>query len=792
MREHRGPDHDVVRDLGVGLEHSPELTELRLASRVGCANWFVLGFFGVFILLAWGAFVAAALSERQGLIGVLVLISVVAVLLLFGLYQVMRMSSGAKLSVTPDRLVVKKHWANGGESLELYLSQVRFLETGREIIVTDGRKRLKIGSALKPEARRAVVEFLTEVIAGHLHPDGGNVRVASGSGDLATARDSSTSREGQMATEPLTGERPDPDGLDTLALALCLRFRDCDPNQAHLAPAIPQAVLVAALQSYLDLQDDEVLLAIVGVGKTGSAGQGCALTTNRVYWYGKAEKSPGPRLPRCRSMPYSSLPEKIRRAGLASWAVDLGEGQRIELTNMSVQEALIAFLGEIRPLARSEASVSEISESERATARWAWPRVAAANAETRALQAEIRAFQSRTHMVSRAVVTPVLVLSCVAIYAAMVATGVSAFNPAPPMVLAWGASFGPSVVYDHQAWRLFTCMFLHFGLVHLLMNMYCLATAGPLVERFFGHLGFAALYVLSGLGGSIASLWVHPTYIGAGASGAIFGIFGGLLGYLAVRHREVPLALLKPMRNGAVAFIGYNMLFGLGIPGIDMAAHLGGLVSGFFCGLLLTAVTPAHARNVGGLAPVLRRSAVVTVLAAALAGLGLKAIDFARAGILADPQMGPLLESRLNAAPAWNAFSDASRPVFLEFDRIALGMDQVTADLERGGVPPARITQMLDRLTAECKALGARIATIPAENEEIQAIRNHLTTAQSLELQRLTSIDQFVATGDEAHINGPRGLSATTAAYRKEFQTISSLRDAYFKTHGLQVIPKAP
>ena len=191
---------------------------------------------------------------------------------------------------------------------------------------------------------------------------------------------------------------------------------------------------------------------------------------------------------------------------------------------------------------------------------------------------------------SRAIVTPVLMVACVAVFVAMLADGVSWQNPKLENLLKWGADSGKGVIIDHEYWRLLTSMFIHVGLWHLLLNMFCLATAGPLVERLFGHLAFAALYVLSGLGGSIASVWWRPVLAGAGASGAIFGIIGGLLGFLAIKHSAVPLAILRPMRSGAIAFVAYNTLFSAVIPGISMAAHLGGLVTGFLCGLLMTMV----------------------------------------------------------------------------------------------------------------------------------------------------------------------------------------------------------
>src|SRR5262249_52818307 len=160
------------------------------------------------------------------------------------------------------------------------------------------------------------------------------------------------------------------------------------------------------------------------------------------------------------------------------------------------------------------------------------------------------------------VVTYLMTAACALAYVVMVARGVSPFEPTGGALIGWGANFGPSVAFDGQGWRLLTSMFLHIGLFHLVINLWCLLTTGPVVERFFGHLGFAALYVLSGIGGGLASLLVHPTIVTAGASGAIFGVFGGLLGYLIVRHGEVPAAILRPMRSGVLGFLGYNLLFG--------------------------------------------------------------------------------------------------------------------------------------------------------------------------------------------------------------------------------------
>jgi rhomboid protease GluP len=779
------PSPAAVAELGLDLKQSPALTELRLPSRLGVGNVIALGFLGAIVVLLWTGIAVAALSGPGGGVALLVVASLGPLALLYGLTRVRR---GVKVSVTPDRLVVKRHWATGGESLELYLSQVRFDETQRAIVVAGGRRKMKIGTGLKPQERHAVVEFLTGVIAGHLDPGGGGRGRAALEPEL-TAQQGAIGHPGTGGANSDTGEQPDWDPVETRILALCQRFDAEHLDDAHISPNIPQPVLVAAEQSYLDLRDDEVLLAIVGVKMQGSPVAGCALTTRRIYWPGKRRNSLVSGPPRCHSLDYAALPENIQRQRIGS-GIDLGQRRSITLNGtIPLRDALITFLGTVRSLARNETVDPKFSERERAHARWVWPRVAAANAEVQALQAEIRAYDRRTRVASRSVVTPIITMACAFVYLAMIATGSSPLTPTTRQLIEWGANFGPSVIFDNQVWRLFTAMFVHIGLVHIIMNMFCLVSAGPLVERFFGHLGFAVLYVLSGIGGSMASLWVHPALVSAGASGAIFGIFGGLVGFLAIRHRDVPPAVLKPMRGGATTFIAYNTIFSAFVPGIDMAAHLGGLAIGFVCGVLLTAVSSAHAREARGLVPVLRRSVVTVILVVVLAALGQKGVGVARARLMADPEMGPRLNSLLTAAPAFNAFFAAANPILLEFDRIAEATDEFLNEIEKGSTSAARITQTLERLKAETKALGDKVQTIPAQNDELRAIRGHLTSAHTHRFQMLNLIEQFVATGDERRVEGPNGLVSSAEAFAKDIEQVGSLRDAYIKAHNLRILP---
>lgn len=181
--------------------------------------------------------------------------------------------------------------------------------------------------------------------------------------------------------------------------------------------------------------------------------------------------------------------------------------------------------------------------------------------------------------------TIVLIALNMLIFLMMVLQGVSVFNPTPDSVLRWGADYGPLTLHG-QWWRMLVSTFLHFGLIHLLFNMFVLFNIGLFLEGLADRVPFVVLYLVCGLGGSAASLAWHPSIVSAGASGAIFGLYGALLGFL-VRHRgSIPAESLASLRKGALTFLGYNLLYGLR-PGVDMAAHLGGLATGFVLGLFL-------------------------------------------------------------------------------------------------------------------------------------------------------------------------------------------------------------
>lgn len=174
----------------------------------------------------------------------------------------------------------------------------------------------------------------------------------------------------------------------------------------------------------------------------------------------------------------------------------------------------------------------------------------------------------------------------------MVVRGVSVISPAADHLIPWGANFGP-LTLDDEAWRLVTCLFIHVGILHLAFNLWVLWQIGPVIEQLLGPISFSLCYLLCGILSSLASLGWNQWVVSAGASGAIFGLFGLLLTLIVIRMKSLPLEHLKPLRNSLLSFIVINLALGAFIDGIDMAAHVGGLLSGALCGL---GISPWQAR----------------------------------------------------------------------------------------------------------------------------------------------------------------------------------------------------
>jgi rhomboid protease GluP len=182
--------------------------------------------------------------------------------------------------------------------------------------------------------------------------------------------------------------------------------------------------------------------------------------------------------------------------------------------------------------------------------------------------------------------TPLLVGLNVLVFVVMLAKGVSPTSRGTADLRAFGANYGPLTATEGQWWRLVTCQFVHIGVIHILMNMLVLWQIGRFTERLFGQAGFLVLYIASGIFGAVASMQWNPVVTSAGASGAIFGLYGGLAGFLVMSGSSIPRQVLADLGRGIAAMVIFNILFAFK-GGIDQAAHIGGLVGGFLGGLAL-------------------------------------------------------------------------------------------------------------------------------------------------------------------------------------------------------------
>lgn len=181
--------------------------------------------------------------------------------------------------------------------------------------------------------------------------------------------------------------------------------------------------------------------------------------------------------------------------------------------------------------------------------------------------------------------TRLLVGANVLVFAALLVAGAGVWHSSSAVQLEWGASFGPATK-DGEWWRLGSALFLHFGVLHLGMNMWALWDGGQLAERMYGHVRFAALYFTSGLTGNLLSLMVQgDRAVSGGASGAVFGIYGALLVFLWCERRQLHPQEFRWLFWGVAAFSVGTIIFGLVVPGIDNAAHVGGLLTGILLGL---------------------------------------------------------------------------------------------------------------------------------------------------------------------------------------------------------------
>ncbi len=299
----------------------------------------------------------------------------------------------------------------------------------------------------------------------------------------------------------------------------------------------------------------------------------------------------------------------------------------------------------------------------------------------------------------RLIVTPTLLVGIVAVYLLMVATsGEVGFSPRT--LVHWGAQFKPAIALG-QWWRLLTAMWLHANPIHLALNALFLWRFGSYVERLLGHGVFLIVYLLAGVVASVVSLQFQPgNGLSVGASGALFGLVGVLLMVAMTSRGSGTLGdMLAELRPNLISVVGTNLMLGFVVPGIDNAAHLGGLGGGLVLGWLVG----RHSRDAIPTPPV---TLIPIVMTAAIAATAVIAVGGQR-------------DVRTEVARVGTHIDDAEAAFRVARADIAAGRRtaaDVAADAERTLLPLIHDAQ--GRADAILRAASARASAIPGGGGE--------------------------------------------------------------------------
>ena len=229
----------------------------------------------------------------------------------------------------------------------------------------------------------------------------------------------------------------------------------------------------------------------------------------------------------------------------------------------------------------------------------------------------VQELRARTNF---AVVTPAILALNIAFFICMCFGTGSLGDPAT--LIGWGGSVGPRTT-NGEWWRLFTSLFVHAGVLRLLANVIGLVSVGFMLERLVGPVAFAVTYAVAGVMAGVAELSAHQIAVNAGASGAIFGVYGLLAastmwGFYRPSPATIPLAALKNLAPAAFVFLSVDVL----TRGLHSDARIAGLVAGFVAGMILAAgVTYRKPAIRQVCVTVAATAAIVVVLVAPLRGL---------------------------------------------------------------------------------------------------------------------------------------------------------------------------
>lgn len=295
------------------------------------------------------------------------------------------------------------------------------------------------------------------------------------------------------------------------------------------------------------------------------------------------------------------------------------------------------------------------------------------------------------------------------VYLAVAWTGDNWLQFNPEHLANVGGNFSPYTT-EGQWWRLVSAMFLHGGLVHLVFNMYALYSFGLLAERLYGTKAFLGIYLLAGIVGSCGTLLFYSSSVSVGASGAIFGIMGALVAFLATDKDFLSDGARKRLLTNFAVFTMYMLSQGFGKVGIDNAAHVGGMLTGLTLGWFTGSPLKFRQEGTDWLCGRVAAGIALVLLVAGVA-------------VAAAPKPGADFRSHV-------AMIELAKELGAKESALSGEMKRIAA--KGASTAPADVEQMVRQLKTTHDGFAERLTALQPASPELQARRQLLLNYVSL------------------------------------------------------------
>ena len=346
----------------------------------------------------------------------------------------------------------------------------------------------------------------------------------------------------------------------------------------------------------------------------------------------------------------------------------------------------------------------------------------------------------------------------VVVFAWSTARGVGFFSAEPDQLVAVGGNL-PTLTLHGEPWRLVTAMFLHAGFLHLGLNMLCLWSGGRLGEQLFGKGPLLAIYLAAGLVGGIASAARTTMIVSVGASGAIFGVFGAIFGYVLVHRAHLDPRAREQQMKRLGGFMAVNFVIGITTPGIDLAAHLGGLVTGF-------AIAYGIERGLAPADSARRGKRVVLALLVAIALVAIAVVE------LPKPALGYMTKTQ---AADVNRFQQQFAPFAADEAKLLARFEDLVRKGTSAELTDAAVRAAIDtELVPAWRTLATQFETLPrlvAEAEHRRAVVEAYIQAR---IHHLEAASAFLGTDQ----GNPAALAIADATLKARVADVVSALDA--------------